>query len=233
MASRHTVVFLVAVAISLSDFIHSFQPLFSPDGNSTTHRDITLRAVLRKTAEVCRDMAASEGRDFRLTIDDSLSTDKVQRACSTTGTSTSLLSTVLFQTSIANMYFSNAKVDVVFALSEKHHFDDETFQGGRDVITAGVAAVKASVKLESFVAGRWNLGQDFYSHSNWVELGNKSPYSTLISPDQPLENLAGLSVPTCRNCTGGKCENNLLPDLLQQGLLTSGTSTSSLQQNLQ
>ncbi|XP_010777135.1 von Willebrand factor A domain-containing protein 7-like [Notothenia coriiceps] len=228
MASRQTVVFLVAVVISLSDFIHSFQPLFSPDGNSSTHRDITLRAVLRKTAEVCRVMAASEGRDFRLTIDDSLSTDKVQRACSTTGTFTSLLSTVLFQTSIANMYFSNAKVDVVFALSEKHHFDDETFQGGRDVITAGVAAVKASVKQESFVAGRWNLGQvfhtlqDFYSHSNWVELGNKSPYSTLISPDQPLENLAGLSVPTCRNCTGGTCENNLLPDLLQQGLLTSG-----------
>lgn len=35
------------------------------------------------------------------------------------------------------MYFSNAKVDVVFALSEVHHFDDETFQEGRDVITAG------------------------------------------------------------------------------------------------
>lgn len=35
------------------------------------------------------------------------------------------------------MYFSNAKVDVVFALSEEHHFDDETFQEGRDVITAG------------------------------------------------------------------------------------------------
>lgn len=35
------------------------------------------------------------------------------------------------------MYLSNAKVDVVFALSEEHHFDDETFQEGRDVITAG------------------------------------------------------------------------------------------------
>lgn len=33
--------------------------------------------------------------------------------------------------------------------------------------------------------------KDFYSHSNWVELGNKAPYSTLIRPDQPLENLAG------------------------------------------
>ncbi|XP_059193156.1 von Willebrand factor A domain-containing protein 7 [Centropristis striata] len=226
MAARQTGMLLLAVILSLIGLIHSFQPLFSFDGNSTTHREITERAVLRKTAEVCRDIAASEGRDFSLTIDDSLSADKVQRACSSSGSS--ILSTVMFQTSIANMYFSNAKVDVVFALSEEHHFDDETFQGGRDVITQGVSAVKASVKLENFVAGRWTLGrvchtlQDFYSHSNWVELGNKAPYSTLIIPDQPLENLADLSTPTCRNCTGGNCDNNLLPDLLQQGLLTSG-----------
>ncbi|KAF0037607.1 hypothetical protein F2P81_010481 [Scophthalmus maximus] len=158
----------MAVGLSLPGLIHCFLPLFSFDGNSTTHRDITQRAVLRKTAEVCRDIAASEGRDFSLTIDDRLSASEVQRACSSTGTSTSLLSSVLYHTSIANMYFSNAKVDVVFALSEEHHFDDETFQGGRDVITAGP------------------------------------------------------STPTCRNCTGGNCADNLLPDLLQQGLLTSG-----------
>ncbi|XP_070847062.1 von Willebrand factor A domain-containing protein 7 [Chaetodon trifascialis] len=219
---------VVVVVLSLPGFIHSFQPLFSFDGNSTTHRDITQRAVLRKTAEVCRDMAASEGRDFSLTIDDSLTVAKVQRACSSAGTSTSVLSTVIFRTSIANMYFSNAKVDVVFALREERHFDSETFQGGRNIITAGVSAVKASVKRESFVAGRWTLGQvfhtlqDFYSHSNWVELGNNAPYSTLIRPDQPLENLAGPSTPTCRNCTGGNCANNLLPEVLQQRFLTSG-----------
>ncbi|KAM8771831.1 von Willebrand factor A domain-containing protein 7 [Acanthopagrus schlegelii] len=228
MVLRQTVMFLLLVVLSLPGLIHSFQPLFSFDGSSITHRDITQRAVLRKTAEVCRDIAVSEGRDFSLTIDDSLSGVQVQRACSSTGTSSSLLSTVIFQTSITKMYFSNAKVDVVFALSEEHHFDDETFQGGRDIITTGVSAVKASVKLENFVAGRWTLGrvchtlQDFYSHSNWVELGNTAPYSTLIRPDQPLENLAGPSTPTCRNCTGGNCDDNLLPELLQQSLLTSG-----------
>lgn len=36
----------------------------------------------------------------------------------------------------------------------------------------------------------WYL-QDFYSHSNWVELENKAPYSVLIQPDRPLEKLAG------------------------------------------
>ncbi|XP_074521568.1 von Willebrand factor A domain-containing protein 7 [Halichoeres trimaculatus] len=222
------VVLTAAGILSLSGLIHSFQPLFTSDGNSTTHRVITQRAVLRKTAEVCRDIAASEGRNFSLTIDDSLTADTVQRACSSTGSPNSILSTLKFRTSIAKMYFSNAKVDVVSALSEKHHFDDETFEAGRELITSGVSSVKASVKKEDFVSGRWTLGrichtlQDFYSHSNWVELGKTAPYSSLIRPDEPLHNLAGLSTPTCRNCTGENCENNLEPDLLQQGLLTSG-----------
>ena len=33
--------------------------------------------------------------------------------------------------------------------------------------------------------------QDFYSHSNWVDLGYTEPYANLIRPDLPLENLAG------------------------------------------
>ncbi|KAG7485170.1 hypothetical protein JOB18_004258 [Solea senegalensis] len=226
MTARLTVTLLMAVSLSLPGLIHSFQPLFTFDGKSSTHLHITQRAVLWKTAEVCRDIAASEGRDFSLTIDDSLSADSVQRACSSTGGS--FLSSLRYRASIAEMCFSNAKVDVVFALSEKHHFDSETFQKGRDIITSGVAAVKSSVKSDNFVAGRWILGQvchtlqDFYSHSNWVELGNTAPYGALITPDQPLENLAGLSVPTCRNCKGQNCADNILPDVLQQGLLTSG-----------
>uniref|UniRef100_A0A665V215 von Willebrand factor A domain containing 10, tandem duplicate 1 n=2 Tax=Echeneis naucrates TaxID=173247 RepID=A0A665V215_ECHNA len=218
----------MVVVLSLLNCIYCFKPLFVFDGKSITHRVITQRAVLRKTAEVCRDIAASEGRDFSLTIDDSLTAGMVQRACSSGDTSASLLSSAIFQTSITDMYLNNAAVDVVFSVSEVHHFDDETFLGGRDIITAGVSAVKASVKLGKFVAGRLTLGQvfhtlqDFYSHSNWVELGNKAPYSTLIKPDQPLENLADINTPTCRNCTGESCENNLRPDLLQQGLLTSG-----------
>ncbi|XP_008274830.1 von Willebrand factor A domain-containing protein 7-like [Stegastes partitus] len=227
MTARQTVMLLVVV-LCLPGPLHSFYPLFTFDGKSITHRQLTQMACLKKTAEVCRDIAASDGRNFTLTIDDSLTADKVQRACSSTATSTSVLSTAMFRISIATMYFSNAIVDVVYVLSEDHHFDDERFEGGRDIITAGVSAVKQSVKLENFVAGRWTLGrvfhtlQDFYSHSNWVELGNNAPYSALITPDQPLENLAGPSTPTCRNCTGDNCTDNLLPDLLQQGLLTSG-----------
>lgn len=34
--------------------------------------------------------------------------------------------------------------------------------------------------------------QDFYSHSNWVELGYVEPFSNLLRADLPLENLAGV-----------------------------------------
>uniref|UniRef100_A0A3P8S1Z2 von Willebrand factor A domain containing 10, tandem duplicate 1 n=1 Tax=Amphiprion percula TaxID=161767 RepID=A0A3P8S1Z2_AMPPE len=127
-----------------------------------THRGITQKAILRKTAEVCRDIAATEGRDF---IDDNLSVTRVQRACSSTSKSASPISADMFQTAINSMSKSNADVDRSLPLEAEYHFDNEAFQGGRTII-------------------------DFYSHSNWVELGKTTPYSTLIRPDEPLENLA-------------------------------------------
>nr|XP_046264804.1 von Willebrand factor A domain-containing protein 7-like [Scatophagus argus]XP_046264811.1 von Willebrand factor A domain-containing protein 7-like [Scatophagus argus]XP_046264819.1 von Willebrand factor A domain-containing protein 7-like [Scatophagus argus] len=226
MPARQTAMFLVAVV--LPGLIHCFQPFFAVDETSITHRDITRRAVLRKIAEVCRDIAASEGRDFSLIINDNLSVAQVQKACSSSPTSTSPLSTDMLQTAIDEIYYSNGNVDSSLALRVEYHFDDETFQEGRNIITAGVSSVKANVKLGNVDAGRQTLGQvchtlqDFYSHSNWVELGKTTPYSTLIKPDEPLENLAGPETPTCRSCTGTTCTDNILPEVLSQGLLTSG-----------
>eukprot|EP00066_Takifugu_rubripes_P029571 XP_011618837.1 PREDICTED: von Willebrand factor A domain-containing protein 7-like [Takifugu rubripes] len=216
---------LVLMFVLLPGFLHGFIPLLSP--GSISHRVITQRAILRKTAEVCRDIAASARRNFTLTIDDSLSAGDVERACYA-GASSSFLSTVGFHLSIADVYLRNAAVDYVFMLSARHHFDNETFQAGRDIITAGMKSVDESVQLENFVTGRLTLGaifhtlQDFYSHSNWVELGNNIPYGALINSEQTLDTLADINTPTCRNCKGDNCEDNVLPELLEQGLLTSG-----------
>ena len=38
------------------------------------------------------------------------------------------------------------------------------------------------------------FAQDFYSHSNWIEIGNTVPFSNLIRLDTPLDNLAGVCV---------------------------------------
>uniref|UniRef100_A0A672ISW4 von Willebrand factor A domain-containing protein 7-like n=1 Tax=Salarias fasciatus TaxID=181472 RepID=A0A672ISW4_SALFA len=217
---RQAAVFLVVLL--LPGLSHSFNPNF---GSSVTHQDITVRAILRKTAEVCRDIAAG---DFTLTIDNSLSVNAVQRACSTDPSSTSPLSTDDFQTAIKTIHRRNSLVDFFFAFSAAHHFDNEAFQEGRNIITADLENVKANVQNGNFEVGRETLGeichtlQDFYSHSNWVELGKTTPYSTLIRRDQPLENLAGMNVPTCRSCIGNDCTDNILPEVITQQLVTSG-----------
>ncbi|XP_029949230.1 von Willebrand factor A domain-containing protein 7-like [Salarias fasciatus] len=213
------------LVLLLPGLSHSFNPNY---GSSISHRSITETASLRKTLEVCRDLAIATRGDFTLTIDDNLSVNAVLRACSSDPTSNSPLSSDDFQTAIKTIHRHNTKVDSLYAFSAAHHFDNEAFQEGQNVITKGLANVKANVKSGNFGTARDTLGeichtlQDFYSHSNWVELGKTTPYSTLIRQDQPLENLAGLNVPTCVSCIGDDCTNNILPEVIDQQLLTSG-----------
>ncbi|XP_041964174.1 von Willebrand factor A domain-containing protein 7 isoform X2 [Alosa sapidissima] len=217
---------LLWAVLLIPPLTETFKPLLSPGGGSLTHRDITQRAIFRKTGQVCRAMATAQGQNFTLAIDDKLTAYTLQRACFSGGSS--FLSALTFQTVVTKMYLSNAAVDVLLALSAPHHFDDETFVEGREVVAQASAAVKAAVKHGSFISARISLGaachtlQDFYSHSNWIEMGNRVPFSKLIRPDMPLDNLAGPDRATCRNCTGGNCTNNILPDVLQEKILTSG-----------
>ncbi|XP_069902833.1 von Willebrand factor A domain-containing protein 7 isoform X3 [Globicephala melas] len=66
------------------------------------------------------------------------------------------------------------------------------------------------LRLEDFL--------DFYSHSNWVELGEQQPHPHLLWPRQGLRNLAQVDDPTCSDCDEWSCPGNLLGFTL----LTSG-----------
>ncbi|KAG9275688.1 von Willebrand factor A domain-containing protein 7-like isoform X1 [Astyanax mexicanus] len=185
---------------------------------SVTHEIITRVAILETTIGVCRDQALREGRDFvppRIVTEESLAA-----ACS------SPLSAKGFKRSIKKIVGRNAWVDVRHVFSAKHHFDDESFLRGRDLITKGVFTVKASVKQQRYECAREKLGevlhtlQDFYSHSNWREMGNRRPYSNLIKPSSPIENIADSA--TCRSCIGNNCSGNILEQINTQRKLTSG-----------
>uniref|UniRef100_A0A3P9MM20 von Willebrand factor A domain containing 11 n=1 Tax=Oryzias latipes TaxID=8090 RepID=A0A3P9MM20_ORYLA len=110
---------------------------------------------------------------------------------------------------------------------KSHHFNSEAFSEGRSLITQGMVAIKANIREENFKAARETLGrilhtlQDFYSHSNWVELGYTEPYINLIHPSLPLENLA-VNTATCSDCSSGTCPNPVLPNILKEKKLTSG-----------
>ncbi|XP_051559968.1 von Willebrand factor A domain-containing protein 7-like isoform X2 [Myxocyprinus asiaticus] len=122
----------------------------------------------------------------------------------------------------------NGYVDRDFMGSAPHHFNNEAFNEGRNLISQGTAAIKANVRNDNLQSARETLGrvchtlQDFYSHSNWVELGNKSPYANLIRPDLNIENIADVTMPTCSDCASGSCPNPLLPAILNGKYLTSG-----------
>uniref|UniRef100_A0A8C7H3I7 von Willebrand factor A domain-containing protein 7 n=1 Tax=Oncorhynchus kisutch TaxID=8019 RepID=A0A8C7H3I7_ONCKI len=210
------------LALVLSGGAWAFAPI---GGGASTHVSITGTAVLQKVTEVCRTIAETEGRDFTPTGN---SAEELVQAC-LGPKATGEVSAAKFKSALNEIYIQNGQVDRDFVNSPAHHFNSEAFAEGRRLITDGVASIKANVQMENFQAARETLGrilhtlQDFYSHSNWVDLGYTEPYANLIRPDLPLENLADVSTPTCSDCvSGGFCSNSILPNILNEKKLTSG-----------
>ncbi|XP_068572632.1 von Willebrand factor A domain-containing protein 7-like [Cebidichthys violaceus] len=190
-------------------------------GKSLNHQEITKKAILNSTLQVCRALAQAEGTDFTFPAQP-FTAMAVAVACGVPKSSKS------FRQAIICIMLRNIRVDIRHALNASFHFDDEMFVQGRKIITEGILAVKASNKQENFEAARQKVGeilhplQDFYSHSNWVELGNKLPNSNLIRSDTSIGNIADKSRATCRNCYGDDCRNNILGDIIEEKVLTSG-----------
>ncbi|KAM4750227.1 von Willebrand factor A domain-containing protein 7 [Anableps anableps] len=193
-------------------------------GGESTHVSITGTALLQKVTEACRAVAESAGHEFKPT---GSSPGELVQAC-LGPTAPGDVSGAKFRSALQEIYTQNGLVDRDFVNSAPHHFNSEAFLEGRGLITEGVVAIKANIRKENFKAARETLGrvlhtiQDFYSHSNWVELGYKEPYINLIRPDLPLENLADVNTPTCSDCPSGKCPNQILPNILNEKKLTSG-----------
>ncbi|XP_074484871.1 von Willebrand factor A domain-containing protein 7-like isoform X2 [Sebastes fasciatus] len=198
---------------------------FVPMGVGTsTHVSITGTAVLQKVTETCRALADEAGLDFEPT---GSSPEELAQACLGL-TATGEVSGAKFHSALQQIYTQNGLVDRDFVYSAPHHFNSETFLEGRSLIMEGMGAIKAAIRMENFQAARETLGrvlhtlQDFYSHSNWVELGHTEPYINLIRPDLPLDNLADINTATCSDCASGTCPNSILPNILKKKKLTSG-----------
>ncbi|KAM9314784.1 von Willebrand factor A domain-containing protein 7-like [Pholidichthys leucotaenia] len=207
--------------LALSGPTVAFVPI---GGGTSTHVSITGTALLQKVEETCRAVAEENGYEFNPT---GSSPEELVQAC-LGPTAVGDVSGAKFHSALQEIYMQNGLVDRDFVSSNPHHFNSEAFLEGRRLITTGTAATKANCRSENFKAARETLGrvlhtlQDFYSHSNWVELGNTEPYSNLLNPGLPLDNLADVNTATCSDCAGGTCPNQILPNILQQKKLTSG-----------
>ncbi|XP_043996630.1 von Willebrand factor A domain-containing protein 7-like [Gambusia affinis] len=191
------------------------------NGGSLTHEVITERAILNVTLQVCRALALSEGKTFSFPPQP-FSAGAVAAACDASKSTKSFIDT------IERIQKSNHQVDKDYMLSPSHHCDDERIAEGQFLIRRGLTAVKASNRKQNFVLATSTLGeilhtlQDFYSHTNWVEIGHTFPNSNLIKGNAEVVKIAAITRATCRNCDGKDCSNNILEDILKEQTLTSG-----------
>ncbi|XP_016345063.1 von Willebrand factor A domain-containing protein 7-like [Sinocyclocheilus anshuiensis] len=183
-------------------------------GNSKTHQDITRIAILRATAKVCECV---EG----FTKPKPLDTETLARSCKKDAF------TKNFETGIKMISYYNVKTDVDHLLEAKYHFHAEKFVDGKMLIIKGVEDITKDIRKNKFADARKKLGkilhtlQDFYSHSNWIELGNTKPCTALINSEENIPNPAKPNQETCE-CPTKNCEGNILKNIIDENILTSG-----------
>lgn len=64
-----------------------------------------------------------------------------------------------FSQAITFIQLMNMRVDIRYPFNASYHFDEEMFLTGRNIITEGLMAVKASGKHENYAAARRKLGE--------------------------------------------------------------------------
>ncbi|CAF1058645.1 unnamed protein product [Rotaria sordida] len=131
------------------------------------------------------------------------------------------------------------------------HFDSEAFiNGSRRILQLRKIVVNDARNIKKDLTNaRESLGrllhtlQDFYSHSNWIEMGNTN-INNLIGVKENIGSVADRNQATCtkngctkieKKCTFWQlvtlrtcplvyydCKNNILPEINNQKLLTSG-----------
>ena len=121
----------------------------------------------------------------------------------------------------------NTNRDFMEMFQEATHFDSEEFDAGALLVSQRLDAAIASAATQDYKQARESFGallhsvQDFYSHSNWIEIGHRVPNKGM-GKYEILGRYAWKGMRTCVDCEGESCRTNLIPDILENNLLTSG-----------
>ncbi|CAM4944195.1 unnamed protein product [Rotaria socialis] len=133
---------------------------------------------------------------------------------------------IFFRLARQEIALANIMTDLIFDPAPHAHFDNEEFEDGVKFVAMLSQAVQSSVARLEWTQARMIFGfmlhsiQDFYSHSNWVELGMREPNKDLTA-GRRLGSVADKRTKTCKTCLGSDeycVRNNLIVDKY----LTSG-----------
>ena len=193
---------------------------FSSHGESTTHKGMTINAILQAAATVLTEYPSpnSLGSQNVQQLLNSNSEFDVPTLVSSYYTSRSIFQQVKiriqFNAAIEYINFHNEQVDQrygEFAIA-KAHFDSEQFKPGQDRLISFRRDVSRKILNKEYWSARKDMGrmlhtlQDFYSHTNWIEnwmgeVTTISPHDVLGEFGMEIGNTVSTSTPTCSDCT--------------------------------
>jgi len=185
---------------------------FSNNGRSFTHPDLTRDALLQVIADVMIDNPNEGGsRDIQ-----QLSRSNLSVSCLVDtyyGGSANLAAVrsrkkEQLERIIAMVVDFNARVDSNEAGIAAAHFDSEQFADGQQRLVDFRNIISLEITRRNYVIARRFMGhllhtlQDFYSHSNWIEIeGGANPNFALGQSGMSVGNTATPTTRTCSNCT--------------------------------
>ncbi|KAL8213063.1 UNVERIFIED_CONTAM: hypothetical protein K2H54_060492 [Gekko kuhli] len=194
---------------------------------SVTHQDMTEDAILSVTLRLFAEMPHPKGKriqeeDFK---DRTLLADDIFAAFFGPE-----VSAKRFRGAIAQVASANAAMDFLNTTRDDPvlHFDSELIHSANAWLLQARKEVLQAVRSEQYDIAREKLGQllhtlqDFYSHSNWVELGHRHIHPHLLKPGREIKSIAEADTQTCSSCPYWTCEGNLVESLATKGLLTTG-----------
>ncbi|XP_061683678.1 von Willebrand factor A domain-containing protein 7 [Syngnathoides biaculeatus] len=209
-AHRFMFAYLLLLASPCSCFLPNFwSRVLTLSWNSYTHQYITEQAVLNITLDTLQQQRGSHAEEKT----------RLGRG---------------FWRALGEVVHANADMDFLSTTRSDpvYHFDSERVDGATAMLRTFWARTLLSARANEHQSARRSLGrlfhslQDFYSHSNWVEMGQRSIYQHLLQPDEPAIPVAEGGTPTCMECFSATCRNNLLPRLTSAQadyrLLTTG-----------
>ncbi|XP_067362402.1 von Willebrand factor A domain-containing protein 7 isoform X2 [Channa argus] len=209
---RLILAYLLLLASPCMSFLPNFwSRVLTLSWDSYTHQYITEQAIINVTMETltCSKKQGNQAEDWT----------RLGRG---------------FWRAVGEVVKSNAAMDFLSSTRSDpvYHFDSERVDSAMLMLRQFWAQTLLSVQAKEYQSARHSLGQlfhslqDFYSHSNWVEMGQRSIYLHLLQPEKPAIPVAEEHTPTCLECFSTTCRNNLVPKLTstQQNfqLLTTG-----------
>ncbi|XP_054982795.1 von Willebrand factor A domain-containing protein 7 [Sorex araneus] len=217
-----SVLLLLLLLPPTSAFFPNIWSLLAAPG-SVTHQDLTEEAALNATLQLFLDQPPPGRPPLHLEdfLGRTLLADDLFAAYFGPGSPSRR-----FRAALGEVTRANAAQD--FLPTSKNdpdlHFDAERLSQGHARLVGALRESLAAARARDYPLARQRLGaalhalQDFYSHSNWVELGAQQPHPHLLGSRQKLQRLAQVDDPTCSDCEELSCPGNLL----SIPLLTSG-----------